>query len=135
VRLPIAAPDHSCDGRRRARGLYLRGGGSRMTGLKELTVQGAKSLADAHARHRWDIPSDYNVAIDCLDRPFHRADAVALYYEDDEGKTAKYTFGQMRDASNRFANALKSLGVGRGDVVAVHTPQRPETAIIHMALY
>jgi len=106
-----------------------------VTGLKELTVHGAKSLADAHARHRWDIPPDYNVAIDCLDRPFHRADAVALYYEDDAGNTAKYTFGQMRDASNRFANALKSLGVGRGDVVAVHTPQRPETAIIHMALY
>jgi acetyl-CoA synthetase len=106
-----------------------------MTGLKELTVHGAKSLADAHVRHRWQIPSDYNVAVDCLDRPFHWKDAVALYYEDDEGHTATYTFGQMRGASCRIANALRGLGIGRGDVVAVHTPQRPETAILHMALY
>ncbi len=106
-----------------------------MTGLKELTVHGAKSLADAHARHRWQISSDYNVAVDCLDRPFHKKDAVALYYEDDEGHTATYTFGQMREASCRMANALRGLGIGRGDVVAVHTPQRPETAILHMALY
>ena len=106
-----------------------------MTGLKELTVHGAKSLADAHARHRWQISSDYNVAVDCLDRPFHKKDAVALYYGDDEGHTATYTFGQMREASCRMANALRGLGIGRGDVVAVHTPQRPETAIMHMALY
>ena len=106
-----------------------------MTGLKEITVQGAKSLADAHAKHRWTIPADYNVALDCLERPFHKKEAVALYYEDDEGNTATYTFGQMREASCRFANALRSLDVKRGDVVAVHTPQRPETAIIHMALY
>ena len=53
-----------------------------MTGLKELTVQGAKSFADASARHRWQVPSDYNVALDCLERPFHKPGAVALHYED-----------------------------------------------------
>jgi acetyl-CoA synthetase len=106
-----------------------------MTGLKELTVHGAKSFADAHAKHRWQIPSDYNVAADCLDRSFQAKDKVALYYEDDEGNTANYTWGQMAAAANRFANALHGLGIARGDVVAVHTPQRPETAIIHMALY
>ena len=106
-----------------------------MTGLKELTVVGAKSFANASARHRWQISSDYNVTLDCLERPFHKQASVALYYEDDEGHTATFTFGQMREASCRFANALRSLDVKRGDVVAVHTPQRPETAIIHMALY
>ena len=39
------------------------------------------------------------------------------------------------EASCRMANALRALDIGRGDVVAVHTPQRPETAILHMALY
>ncbi|MBI2962810.1 MAG: AMP-binding protein [Deltaproteobacteria bacterium] len=106
-----------------------------MTGLKELTVHGAKSIADAHAKHRWVIPPDYNAAVDCLDRPFHDRSKICLFYEDDEGHTATYTWGQMIVASNKFANALRGLGVGRGDVVAVHTPQRPETAIIHMALY
>src|SRR5260370_32626002 len=41
----------------------------------------------------------------------------------------------MIEASKRFANAVRGLGIGRGDVVAIHTPQRPETAIAHIALY
>ncbi len=104
-------------------------------GLKEQTVKDAKSFADARTRHRWQIPADYNVAIDCLDRHTELRDKVALYYEDDQGYTEQYTFGQMITASNRFANALRALGINRSDVVAVHLPQRPETAIAHMALY
>lgn len=103
-------------------------------GLREQTVQGAKSVADARARHRWNIPANYNVVIDCIDRHTDLRDKPALYYEDDEGRAEKYTFGQIGALSRRFANALKGLGVGRGDVVAIHLPQRPETAIAHMAI-
>jgi acetyl-CoA synthetase len=73
--------------------------------------------------------------VDCLDRHVELRDKTALLYADDEGHTARYTFAQMSEASKRFANALRGLGVGRGDVVAIHTPQRPETAIAHIALY
>ncbi|MGH7858105.1 MAG: acyl-CoA synthetase [Candidatus Binatia bacterium] len=104
-----------------------------MIGLKEQTVHGAKSLADAHARHHWQVAPDYNVTVDCLHRNQFQKDRVALYYEDDEGVAAQYTFGQMLEAASRCANALH--GIGRGDVVAIHTPQRPETAILHMGLY
>jgi acetyl-CoA synthetase len=106
-----------------------------MIGLKEQTVRGAKTFAELRAKHQWKIPADYNVAIDCLDRHVELRDKVALLYEDDEGHTARYTFAQMIEASNRFANALRGLGIGRGDVLAVHTPQRPETAIAHIACY
>ena len=106
-----------------------------MIGLKEQTVRGAKTFAELRAKHRWNIPADYNVAIDCLDRHVELRDKVALLYADDEGHTARYTFAQMIEASNRFANALRGLGIGRGDVVAIHTPQRPETAIAHIACY
>ncbi len=106
-----------------------------MIGLKEQTVVGAKSYADACARHRWQIPQDYNVAADCLDRHRANPDKIALYYEDDDGPKGAYTFGQLIEASNRAANALRGIGIGRGDVVAVNLPQRPETAILHMALY
>jgi acetyl-CoA synthetase len=106
-----------------------------MIGLKEQTVRGAKSFAELRRMHRWNIPADYNVAVDCLDRHTDLRDKVALIYEDDEGHNATYTFAQMIEASNRFANALRGLGIGRGDVIAVHTPQRPETAIAHMAAY
>jgi acetyl-CoA synthetase len=106
-----------------------------MIGLKEQTVRGGKNFADLRAKHKWIIPADYNVAIDCLDRHANLRDKVALLYEDDEGHSARYTFAQMIEASNRFANALRGLGIERGDVIAVHTPQRPETAIAHIAAY
>ncbi|HEY6394167.1 MAG TPA: AMP-binding protein [Candidatus Binataceae bacterium] len=106
-----------------------------MLGLKEQTVKGAASFADARAKHRWQISPDYSVAWDCLDRHTALRERVALYYEDDAGHTARYTFAQMIAASNRLANALRGLGIARGDVVAIHTPQRPETAITHIALY
>jgi len=106
-----------------------------MIGLKEQAVHGAKTMAEARARHRWQIPSDYNVTADCLDRHVELRDRVALYYEDDEGHCEQHTFGQMLAATNRFANALKGLGIRRGDVVAIYLPQRPETAIAHMACY
>ena len=106
-----------------------------MIGLKEHTVRGAKSFAELRAKHKWNVPADYNVVIDCLDRHTELRDNVALIYEDDEGRGARYTFAQMIEATKRFANALRGIGINRGDVVAVHTPQRPETAIAHMALY
>src|SRR5215469_8209604 len=106
-----------------------------MIGLKEHTVRGAKSFAELRAKHKWNVPADYSVVIDCLDRHTELRDKLALLYEDDEGHTARYTFAQMIEASNRFANALRGIGIHRGDVVAIHAPQRPETAIAHMALY
>ena len=106
-----------------------------LIGLREETVKDAKSIADARARHLWRIPADYNVAIDCIDRHTDLRDQPALFYEDDEGRAETYTFGQIASLSRRFANALKGLGVKRGDVVAIHLPQRPETAIAHIALY
>jgi len=106
-----------------------------MIGLREQTVRGGKTFAELRAMHKWNIPADYNVAIDCLDRHTDLRDRIALLYEDDEGHAARYTFAQMIEASNRFGNALRGLGIGPGDVVAVHTPQRPETAIAHMAIY
>ena len=104
-------------------------------GLREQTVSDAKNVADARARHQWQIPADYNVAVDCIDRHTDLRDRPALFYEDDEGHVEKYTFGQIGTLSRRFANALLALGVGRGDVVAIHLPQRPETAIAHIGCY
>ncbi len=106
-----------------------------MTGLKEQTVRGAKSFAEARLRHRWQIPEDYNVARDCLDRHAKTPHKPALYYEEEGGAKATYTFGQIIEASNRMANALRGLGVEHGDVVALNLPARPETAILHMAIY
>ncbi|HJU12384.1 MAG TPA: AMP-binding protein, partial [Candidatus Binataceae bacterium] len=104
-------------------------------GLREQTVKDAKNIADARTRHRWQIPADYNIAVDCIDRHVDLRQKPALFYEDDEGRVEQYTFAQIDALSRRFANALVGLGVGRGDVVAIHLPQRPETAIAHIGCY
>src|ERR1700736_2416786 len=88
-------------------------------GLREQTVKDAKNVADARARHRWQLPADYNIAVDCIDRHTDLRDKPALFYEDDEGHVEKYTFGQIGALSRRFANALSAFGVRRGDVVAI----------------
>src|SRR6266852_1075520 len=66
-----------------------------MIGLKEQTVRGAKNFAELRANHRWNIPADYNVAIDCLDRHVELRDRTALLYADDEGHTARYPLGAI----------------------------------------
>jgi acetyl-CoA synthetase len=104
-------------------------------GLREQTVAAPRSWADARARHQWRIPPDYNIAADCIDRHQELRDKPALYYEDDRGRREVYSFGRMDELSRRFANALRGLGIKPGDVVALHLPQMPETALAHLALY
>jgi acetyl-CoA synthetase len=106
-----------------------------MIGLREQTVRGARSFAQARGRHRWRIPARYNACVDCLDRNADRAGDAALIYEDAAGRAVRYTFGALIESSNRFANALGALGIRRGDVVAIQGSQRPQTAIAHMAIY
>ena len=59
----------------------------------------------------------------------------ALYWEDESGATAAYTFWDLEQRANRLSNALAALGVGRGDRVALVLPQRPETVVAHIAVY
>ena len=106
-----------------------------MIGLRDQTVRDAVDIDDARARHRWNIPADYSVVADCLLRHQQRADELCLLFDDDQGKVQRWSWGQMLEAVNRFANALQALGVGRGDVVAIYLPQRPENAIAHFAAY
>ena len=58
-----------------------------------------------------------------------------MHWEDESGATATLTFWDLQQQANRCANALAALGVGRGDKVAIMLPQRPETAIAHIACY
>ena len=59
----------------------------------------------------------------------------ALYYEDDAGVTSAWTYWDLQQQANRLSNALRALGVKRGNRVAIILPQRPETAIAHIACY
>jgi acetyl-CoA synthetase len=84
------------------------------------------SYDEACASHRWDVPERYNIAADACDR--HPRDKLAMIHEDFDGNVRRVTWGELQDASNRFANVLAAHGVERGDRVAMLLPATPETA-------
>jgi len=83
----------------------------------------------------WDIPEYFNIADAVCDRHARERNRVALYYESDNGKEESYTFAELQEKANRLANAFLGLGLNRGDRVGIILPQRPETAIAHLAIY
>jgi acetyl-CoA synthetase len=95
----------------------------------------AASWAELWNEFRWKVPAHYNIAQVCCGRWATDRSRFALYYEDESGQTEAWTFWDIQQAANRLSNALTSLGVERGDRVAIILPQRPETAIAHMACY
>ncbi len=91
--------------------------------------------AELYGGWRWEVPARYNIAQACCGRWAADRSRVALYWEDESGATAKYTFRDIQREANRLSNALAGLGVKRGDRVALILPQRPEMAIAYMAIF
>jgi acetyl-CoA synthetase len=89
-----------------------------------------------HAEFRWKVPADFNIAEVCCTRwARDTPDAVAIHWEHENGERADFTFADLHHNADRLANALRKLGVKRGDRVAIVMPQRFETAVSHVALY
>jgi len=85
--------------------------------------------------HRWEVPERFNIAEACCRRHARDPSRVALHWEDEEGATSTHTFGWLQERANRLSNALSGLGVKRSDRVGIILPQRPETAVAHIACY
>lgn len=84
---------------------------------------------------RWSVPTRFNLAEVVCNRHADDPGRLALIYEDEQGQVSRFTFRDIRQQANRLANVLRALGVERGDRVGVILPQRPETAVAHVALY
>src|SRR5450755_1132652 len=90
---------------------------------------------EVFAQHRWEVPAEFNIANAVCGRHAGDRSRFAMYWEDESGATAALTFWDLQQQANRLSNVLAALGVGRGDAVAIILPQRPETAIAHIACY
>jgi acetyl-CoA synthetase len=90
---------------------------------------------EVYESFRWDVPQRFNIAEACCRRHARDASRVALCWEDEDGPASKHTFRELQEHANRLSNALAGLGVKRGDRVGIALPQRPETAIAHIACY
>jgi acyl-coenzyme A synthetase/AMP-(fatty) acid ligase len=97
-----------------------------------LPVQG--DWAAMRAGFRWPRPERFNIAERCCDS-WARAepDRLALTHLDGAGGRRDWTYGQLKAASDRLANAFAARGIGRGDRVAVLLAQSPEVMIAHFA--
>ncbi|WP_136415388.1 AMP-binding protein [Herbaspirillum sp. ST 5-3] len=84
---------------------------------------------------RWSVPTELNIAEVCCARWATDPARIAIYHEDESGETSTLTYAALHEQANRLANVLRALGVKKDDRVAIVLPQRPETAIIHMACY
>ncbi|MDP2470473.1 MAG: acetate--CoA ligase [Candidatus Palauibacterales bacterium] len=84
---------------------------------------------------RWFVGGKLNVAHNCLDRHLDtwRANKAALIWEGEPGDRRIYTYRQLHREVCQFANALKGLGVEKGDRVAIYLPMIPEAAIAMLA--
>src|SRR5436190_10065508 len=91
--------------------------------------------AELYRAFRWDVPARYNMAQVCCGQWAGDRNRFALYWEDESGASAAYSFWDIQRAANRLSNALAALGVKRGDRVALILPQRPETAIAYIAIF
>jgi acetyl-CoA synthetase len=84
---------------------------------------------------RWWVDGQYNYVENCLDRHLPRlADKVAIRYEGEEGTVRTLTYQQVYSETSRLANALRHLGIGKGDRVGIYMPMTPECAIAMLAV-
>jgi acetyl-CoA synthetase len=87
---------------------------------------------------RWFVGGEYNYVHDAVDKwtveRSGASEAQALIWEGEDGEVRTLTYREIHSAVNRAANALKSLGVGKGDRVGIFMPMLPETAIAVLAV-
>jgi acetyl-CoA synthetase len=86
-------------------------------------------------RIRWFYDGRLNVAANCLDRHLEtRGEKTAILWQGDDPKlTERITYRQLHERVCQCANALKSLGVQKGDRVTIYLPMIPEAAVAMLA--
>jgi acetyl-CoA synthetase len=94
-----------------------------------------ESYETACETFEWDLPTDYNAAYDLVGKHDDPEARVALFQAYPDGRRETYTFADLDRLSNRFANALADVGIGRGDRVGVVLPQVPANPITHLACW
>ncbi len=84
---------------------------------------------------RWFSGAQTNLAYNCLDVHVNRGwgGHAALVYETERGEQRTYTYAQLLEAVKQAAAALRGMGIGRGDRVAIYMPTCPEAIIMMLA--
>ena len=84
---------------------------------------------------KWFTNAKLNITANCLDRHAagDRRNKAALIWRGDDGEERVFTYQKLLSKVMRFANALKKLGVKKGDCVCIYMPMVPEQVIAMLA--
>ena len=109
--------------------------GQRIDWIKPYTLIKDVSYSEKDLHIKWFYDGTLNVSSNCLDRHLeNRGDQTAIIWEGDDPKEDKrITFKELHSEVCKFANALKELGVKKGDRVTIYMPMIPEAAVAMLA--
>jgi acetyl-CoA synthetase len=84
---------------------------------------------------KWFVGGKLNISANCLDRHVANGlgDKVAYYWEGEPGDSRTLTYQDLLEETCRMANALRALGVEKGDRVAIYMPMIPELPVAMLA--
>src|ERR687884_1518268 len=84
---------------------------------------------------KWFVGGTLNASVNCIDRHINSdvKNKVAIIWEGESGETRSFTYYQLYRSINKFASALKNLGVKKGDRVTIYLPMVPELPIAMLA--
>src|SRR6476620_1740202 len=85
--------------------------------------------------YTWFADGKLNASYNCVDRHVEagNGDRVAYYWRGEEGEEREITYDDLHRDVQRFANALKARGIGKGDVVGIYLPMIPEVVVAMLA--
>jgi acetyl-CoA synthetase len=85
---------------------------------------------------KWFIGGKINIVTNCLDKHIFQGkkDNIALIWENENGNQRILSYDDLYKAVNRFSNALKELGIKKGDRVGIYMPMIPEIVIGFLAI-
>src|SRR4051795_13233419 len=84
---------------------------------------------------KWFVGGKLNVAYNCLDRHVEagNGDRLAFHWRGEEGEELDVSYADLHRDVQKFANALKDRGIGKGDVVGIFLPMIPEVVVAMLA--
>jgi acetyl-CoA synthetase len=85
--------------------------------------------------YKWFADGRLNASANCLDRHVEagHGDRVAYHWRGEEGEERDITYADLHRDVQRFANALKARGIGKGDVISIYLPMIPEVVVAMLA--
>ena len=86
---------------------------------------------------QWCVGGQLNIVHNCIDKwlaDAASAGRTAIKWEGEDGRRTLLTYRELAADVNRCANALRSLGLGKGDAIAIHLPMTPQIAVALLAI-